>query len=110
MINYKKIIEHNNVYKKKKFNFTCAVNRFSDMTTEEFVEKLDGLSRAKGVKRLKAEADSFSRRFEAILSRFFLPMTRSVSESKVNKSLSIDWRENGAVLGVRQQGKVWWIY
>lgn len=69
------------------------------MTTSEFVENFAGLNPTKGVKKLRAESTSFSVKFDAILSRLFL--TRPAVESSVNSS--VDWRNTGAVGGVRQQ-------
>jgi hypothetical protein len=115
MFNFKKIVEHNKTYKKKKFNFTCAINRYSDMTTKEFVAEFAGLSKPIRTKRLKAEANSFQAKFKAIFSRLFLPLKFMARFNAIDNpadlnltvsqaiNVTVDWREIGAVLPIRQQ-------
>ena len=78
--NLKNIILHNLDYRQ---NFTMGINQFTDLTPEEF--------KAKYVGGLKTEVGSYG--------------CKSFSSDAVGAPASIDWRTNGAVTSVKDQGQ-----
>ena len=78
--NLKNIILHNLDYRQ---NFTMGINQFTDLTPEEF--------KAKYVGGLKTEVGSYG--------------CKSFSSDAVEAPASIDWRTNGAVTSVKDQGQ-----
>ena len=78
--NLKNIILHNLDYNQ---NFTMGINQFTDLTPEEF--------KAKYVGGLKTEVGSYG--------------CKSFSSDAVGAPSSIDWRTNGAVTSVKDQGQ-----
>ncbi|XP_060526650.1 cathepsin L-like [Cylas formicarius] len=81
--NLQTIEEHNALYAKGEVSYKLAVNKFADLTKEEFLEKYGGLkpARPSGVK-----SETFKK-----------PVGVEVPKS-------IDWREKGAVTAVKDQG------
>jgi KDEL-tailed cysteine endopeptidase len=78
--NLKNIILHNLDYKQ---NFTMGINQFTDLTPEEF--------KAKYVGGLKTEVGSYG--------------CKAFSSDAAGAPSSIDWRTNGAVTSVKDQGQ-----
>ncbi|XP_072378113.1 cathepsin L-like proteinase [Diabrotica undecimpunctata] len=80
--NLKLINEHNSKYEQGLVGYTMGVNQFADMTPEEFKAKLG--MQAKNIPNIE----------------------KSLHVQDVNAEVpdSIDWRQKGAVLGVKDQG------
>ena len=74
------IFEHNY---KSKFNFTMGINQFTDLTPEEFKSQYVG--------GLKREVGSYG--------------CKSFSSTGTNLPSSVDWRTQGAVTSVKDQGQ-----
>lgn len=94
--NYRRIVAHNRLYDANRLSFNCSINRYTDLTTEEFVERHTGLKnsitdKASALRRIKMYGKSlFNSRFPR----------RKISKNVTNE---IDWRPL-AVTDVKQQG------
>ncbi|CAG9828866.1 unnamed protein product [Diabrotica balteata] len=80
--NLKLIKEHNAKYEQGLVGYTMGINQFADMTPEEFKAKLG--MQAKNIPNIKK--------------------TRHIQDVNSEVPDSIDWRQKGAVLGVKDQG------
>ncbi|XP_050499586.1 cathepsin L-like proteinase isoform X3 [Diabrotica virgifera virgifera] len=80
--NLKLINEHNAKYEQGLVGYTMAINQFADITPEEFKAKLG--MQAKNIPNIKK--------------------TPHVQDVNAEVPDSIDWRQKGAVLGVKDQG------
>jgi hypothetical protein len=93
MGNYRKIIEHNKSYKKKRLKFKCELNRFADLTTEEFVESFTGLQeiqsdRRRMLRSSQTESNSFRFRLKAALYASMETQVVSLTQSDFHLQLT----------------------
>lgn len=90
--NVRKINEHNMRYHRQNLLFNCSINRFTDLTTEEFVANFTGLKEKP--------------RFQSLLHIDDLLNLSGIKDLPANikkDEITVDWR-NTAVTSVSRQG------
>jgi C1A family cysteine protease len=90
--NLKKIEEHNKLFDKNEVSYKMAINQFGDLSQEEFLDYLKTYNNKGGAKT-----------------------TKSVKlQPHLNAEVpdELDWRENGAVTDVEDQGAIGsaWVF
>lgn len=83
--NKRKIAEHNREYEMKRVSYKLGMNKYGDMLHHEFVNTLNGFNK------------SVSAREHPVGATF-------ISPANVELPKEVDWRQHGAVTGVKDQG------
>lgn len=89
--NVRKINEHNRRYHRQNLLYNCSINRYTDLTTEEFVANFTGLKQKP--------------RFQSILHIDELLKISTIEDlsENIKKEVTVDWRST-AVTSVNRQG------
>uniref|UniRef100_A0A1B6CPV5 Cathepsin L n=1 Tax=Clastoptera arizonana TaxID=38151 RepID=A0A1B6CPV5_9HEMI len=90
MDNRNKIAKHNAKYEKKLVSYSLKINHFGDMLHHEFISTMNGFNRSK---------NAVSNSIPDIKPSYF------IEPANVEVKSSVDWRENGAVTEIKDQGK-----
>jgi cathepsin L len=91
MENRHKIAQHNQLYSKKQVSYKLGVNKYSDLLPHEFVATLNGFN-YKQYKSKKLSANKIDE-----------PVT-FIKPANVELPKEVDWRQQGAVTAVKDQG------
>lgn len=97
--NYRLITNHNKHYDLNLESFLCAINRFSDLTKEEFQQKFTGFQASNDYNATHEQGFGIKVVGNGIV---VANHKKIIQEAKVLKS--IDWRRT-AVSGVKKQGE-----
>lgn len=89
--NVQLIDELNNMYKQKGSNFACEINKFTDLTQEEFLKKFTGVN--------SASREQMTRSFTPKMKR----RKKNLRKTSPKGSVVVDWRRVGAVTEVLNQ-------
>uniref|UniRef100_A0A1B6M4I2 Cathepsin L n=1 Tax=Graphocephala atropunctata TaxID=36148 RepID=A0A1B6M4I2_9HEMI len=82
--NLKFVREHNAKFEKGEVTFDVEINKFADLTTQEFAKMMNGFSVPEGYERNEETFDD----------------SEDIELAKV-----VDWRKKGAVTGIKDQGQ-----
>lgn len=88
--NRHKIAKHNTRYHQKNVTYKLEVNKYADMLHSEFVRTLNGFNRTSGDR-------------ENSVYRMEEPVT-FIGAANVEIPKAVDWRDNGAVTPIKDQG------
>ncbi|KAJ8943309.1 hypothetical protein NQ318_004750 [Aromia moschata] len=89
MENSHKVAKHNKLYAQGLVSYQLGINKYADMLHHEFVQTLNGFNKSKNMLRGQDLDDAIT----------FIP------PANVQLPDSVDWRQKGAVTGVKDQGQ-----
>lgn len=92
MENKNKIAQHNQAYAKGHVSYKLGLNKYADLLHHEFVQKMNGFNRSASLKMYKGVAQEIE---EPV---YFM------EPANVEIPKSADWRDQGAVTEVKDQG------